>query len=128
MRTDPGVTGGPKNLLRAEGLVVLGLVVVLFWRGGYSWILFGLLFLVPDISMLGYLVNPRVGATCYNVVHSYIGPVVLGLVGLFAGNAACIAIALIWVAHIGFDRVLGYGLKYPTAFTDTHLGRIGRTD
>lgn len=121
------VTGAPRYLLRAEGLVVLTLVSVLFWRGGYSWILFAVLFLVPDLSMLGYLINSRIGAACYNALHSYIGGVVLALIGLAANNQACIAVSLIWAAHIGFDRVLGYGLKYPTAFGDTHLGTIGRT-
>lgn len=126
MQTVPGVSGGPKYLLRAEGLVVLALVVVLFWRGAYSWVLFAVLFLVPDISMLGYLINPRIGATCYNAVHSYIGAVLIALIGLVADIRICVAISLIWTAHIGFDRLLGYGLKYPTAFADTHLGRIGR--
>jgi uncharacterized protein DUF4260 len=127
MQSVSGVTGGPKYLLRAEGLAVLGLVVILFWRCAYSWVLFGVLFFIPDISMVGYFVNPRVGAASYNAAHSYVGPVLLALVGLAADIRTCIAISLIWAAHIGFDRVLGYGLKYPTAFTDTHLGRIGRT-
>ena len=126
MQAAQSVEGGPKFLLRAEGLMVLGLVVVLFWRGGYSWVLFAVLFLVPDISMLGYLINPKVGAMTYNAVHNYIGAVLLALVGLIADNRICAAISLIWAAHIGFDRLLGYGLKYPTAFGDTHLGSIGR--
>jgi hypothetical protein len=125
MQTAAGVTGTPRYLLRAEGLVVLGLVVLLYWRGSYSWILFGALFLVPDISMLGYLINPRVGAITYNAIHTYIGVVLLALVGLAADLKVCIAISLIWAAHIGFDRLLGYGLKYPTAFGATHLGSIG---
>jgi len=126
MQSVSGVTCGPKYLLRAEGLAVLGLVIALFWRAAYSWVLFAVLFLVPDISMVGYLINPRVGAASYNAVHSYVGPVVLVLIGLAADVRTCVAVSLIWVAHIGFDRLLGYGLKYPTAFTDTHLGRIGR--
>jgi len=107
--------------------MVLGLAVYVYWTGSYSWLLFALLFLVPDISMLGYLANPKIGAICYNAVHTYVGPVVLGFIGLTAGIPVCVAIALIWAAHIGFDRVLGYGLKYPTAFGDTHLGTIGRS-
>ena len=126
MQTVAAVSGGPKYLLRAEGLAVLALAAVLYWRGGFSWILFAILFLVPDVSMLGYLINPRIGAYCYNAVHTYVGPLLLALIGLFANVPICVAIALIWVAHIGFDRLLGYGLKYPTAFTDTHLGKIGR--
>jgi hypothetical protein len=126
MQTASAVTGGPKYILRAEGLAVLALAAYLFWHGGYSWILFAALFLVPDVSMLAYLINPRIGAASYNAVHSYIGPVIVGCVGLVAGIPLCVAVALIWAAHIGFDRVLGYGLKYPTAFADTHLGRIGK--
>ena len=126
MQTVAAVSGGPKYLLRAEGLAVLALAAALYWRGGFSWILFAVLFLVPDVSMLGYLINPRVGAVCYNAVHTYVGPLLLALIGLFANVPICVATALIWVAHIGFDRLLGYGLKYPTAFTDTHLGKIGR--
>jgi hypothetical protein len=126
MQPIAAVRGGPKYLLRAEGFAVLALAVVLYWRGGFSWILFAVLFLVPDVSMLGYLINPRIGAVCYNAVHTYVGPFLLALIGLLAGVPICLAIALIWAAHIGFDRLLGYGLKYPTAFTDTHLGRIGR--
>ena len=126
MQTIAAVSGGPKYLLRAEGLAVLTLAVALYWRGGFSWILFAVLFLAPDVSMLGYLFNPRIGAACYNAVHTYVDPLLLALIGLFAGAPICIAIALVWAAHIGFDRLLGYGLKYPTAFTDTHLGKIGR--
>jgi hypothetical protein len=126
MHTIAAVSGGPKYLLRAEGLTVLALAVALYWRGGFSWILFAVLFLVPDVSMLGYFINPRIGAACYNAVHTYVGPFLLALIGLFAGAPICMAIALIWAAHIGFDRLLGYGLKYQTAFTDTHLGKIGR--
>ncbi|HEV2909773.1 MAG TPA: DUF4260 domain-containing protein [Candidatus Eremiobacteraceae bacterium] len=126
MQPIAAVSGGPKNLLRVEGLTVLALAVVLYWRGGFSWILFAVLFLVPDVSMLGYLINPRIGAVCYNLVHTYVGPLLLAPIGMFAGVPICVAIALIWAAHIGFDRLLGYGLKYPTAFTDTHLGKIGR--
>jgi hypothetical protein len=125
MQAAPGASGGPRYLLRAEGLFMLALALVLFWRGAYSWLLFAVLFLVPDISMLAYLINPRIGAMSYNAVHSYIGAVSLALLGLVADIRVCIAISLIWAAHIGFDRLLGYGLKYPTAFADTHLGRIG---
>ena len=88
-----------------------------------------MLFLLPDLSFLGYLAGPRVGAGAYNAAHSYIGP------GRAAGarlrSAACaaaLAFGLIWCAHIGLDRALGYGLKYGSDFGATHLGRIGRAD
>ena len=76
--------------------------------------------------MLGYLSGPRVGAAAYNAVHVYVLPLTLLLAGFIAGLPAAMASALIWIAHIGLDRALGYGLKYATGFGDTHLGRIGR--
>lgn len=92
-------------------------------RGGHSWALFALLFLAPDLSFAGYLAGPRAGAAAYNLLHSYVGPAGAAVLALSNGRPA--TVALIWAAHVGFDRLLGYGLKYPTAFGDTHLGRIG---
>ena len=126
MKDPPSASGSPRYLLRAEGAVVLALVLVLYWHGGFSWVLFAVLFLAPDISMLAYLMSPRTGAIGYNAVHSYVGAVLLALVGIAGDYRSCLAIALIWAAHIAFDRILGYGLKYPTSFSDTHLGKIGR--
>lgn len=117
------VQGAVRRWLRVEGFVVLCLAVVLYARGGESWILFAALFLAPDISLLGYLAGPRAGAAAYNALHSYAGPAVLALALIPTGQSA--VVPLIWVAHIGFDRTLGFGLKYPTEFADTHLGRIG---
>jgi hypothetical protein len=124
MGSTPGaVAGTPRLLLRLEGMVVLMVSVVLFARGDHSWWLFALLFLVPDLSFLGFLAGPRLGAASYNALHTYMGPLALAAVFLLAGVP--VAIPLIWMAHIGFDRLLGYGLKYPSGFSDTHLGRIG---
>jgi hypothetical protein len=92
---------------------------------GFGWGRFALLFLAPDLSMLAYLAGPRRGAVAYNSVHSYVGPVVLGLAGFLSPGTTATALALIWAVHIGFDRLLGYGLKYPSAFGHTHLGAIG---
>jgi hypothetical protein len=78
--------------------------------------------------MLGYLAGPRPGAVAYNLAHTYATPAVLAGVGWLIGTPLLLALALIWAAHIGFDRMLGYGLKLPTDFRDTHLGRIGRAD
>ena len=121
----PGApTGAVRALLRAEGAAALALALFVYARGGHSWLLLAVLFLAPDLSMLGYVAGPRVGAACYNAVHSYVGPVIAALVALATGRPP--VLAAIWAAHIGLDRALGYGLKYPTAFADTHLGRIGR--
>lgn len=121
----PGVAGGVRLTLRAEGLAILAAAVALFAHAGYSGGLFAALFLVPDLSLLGYLAGSRAGATIYNAAHSLLGPVSLGIAAVLAAPAA-LPYALIWAAHVGFDRALGYGLKYGTAFGHTHLGRIGR--
>lgn len=103
---------------------MLVVAAILYARGDHSWILFAALFLVPDVSFVGYLAGPRVGAATYNALHSYAGPLLLAGVFVLTGRPA--AIPLIWLAHVGFDRALGYGLKYDSAFGETHLGRIGR--
>lgn len=115
----------PAALLRAEGAVLLALSVMLYALGETSWTLFLLLVLIPDLSMLGYLKDSRVGALSYNFGHAYPLPAVLVAFGVLAGSLLYVALGLIWFAHIGFDRMIGFGLKYPTGFRDTHLGRIG---
>ena len=124
--TTGAVRGSVRVWLRLEGLVVLALAVYLYARGGHSWVDFASLFLLPDVSFAGYLAGPRLGAAIYNAAHSYVGP--LFLAGALPNTGATLMWALIWTAHVGFDRALGYGLKYPTAFADTHLGRIGRAN
>ena len=114
----------PAVVLRAEGLAVFVGGVLLYWLGDAGWWLFALLLLAPDASMLGYLAGSRVGAAVYNAFHSYPLPAVLGGLGLLMDAPLAISVALVWFAHIGLDRVVGYGLKYPTGFGDTHLGRV----
>ena len=114
----------PAVLLHAEGLTVLIGAIILYAHLGASALLFALLLFVPDVSMIGYMKNPKVGSLLYNVVHTYITPSLLLLVSLLAGSALGTQIALIWVAHIGMDRTMGYGLKYPTQFKDTHFTRV----
>jgi hypothetical protein len=110
----------PRPLLHLEGGAVLALSLFAYhWNHG-SWLLFVLLFLVPDLSMLGYVANARVGAITYNAVHNYVGPLALAGYSL-STNHPPISLSLIWIAHVGFDRMLGFGLKYPTRFKDTHL-------
>lgn len=120
---DGAVRGSARAWLRVEGLVVLLFAAWLYAEGDFSWVLFAALFFVPDVSFAGYLAGPRAGAVVYNVGHSYVGPLALALGSIAAGRTP--ELALIWAAHIGFDRALGYGLKYPSGFGDTHLGRIG---
>lgn len=122
------VTGGVRELLRLEGTVVLGVALAAYAQFGAGWGAFALLLLAPDLSMLGYLAGPRVGAVLYNAAHSYVGPVLLLALGVLAAMPWAVAGGLIWCAHIGLDRALGYGLKYAAGFNLTHLGRIGRAD
>ncbi len=115
----------PAVVLRVEGATLLATSVVLYWSNGGSWVVFALLLLAPDLSMLGYyLAGPRAGAAVYNAFHAYPLPAALVAFGLIGGNTHTVSVALIWFAHIGMDRLVGYGLKYPTGPKDTHLGRV----
>ncbi len=126
MERDGGTKGGVKALLQFEGLALLLAALALYWKLGASWKMFAILFLVPDLSMAFYLFGPRAGAMAYNAAHTTLGPIVTIALGHFAHQPLALAIGLIWAAHVGIDRALGFGLKYATAFGDTHLGRIGR--
>jgi hypothetical protein len=124
-----GVASDPaRTLLRLEGVAVLALSVVAYANWGAGWMAFAGFFLVPDLSMLGYSWGPRVGAAVYNAGHSYVGPVALLAVGLFASMPLATALAIIWTAHIGLDRAMGFGLKSLRGFRYTHLGTLGRPD
>jgi hypothetical protein len=120
------VSGAPRVLLRLEGLAVLVASIALYRHLEGSWAWLAILFLVPDVSMLGYLAGPRVGAALYNAGHSHLGPALLAATSFALGAPTLLLGALIWSAHIGFDRMLGYGLKHGTRFVDTHLGVVGR--
>jgi hypothetical protein len=113
----------PRIMLHLEGLAMLMAALVLYSRVSGEWGAFVLLLLTPDLSALGYLAGVRVGSITYNAVHFYAAPIALGLVSLLGGWSLGLSLALIWFAHIGMDRLLGYGLKYPTNFKDTHIGR-----
>ena len=120
------VTGGVKILLRLEGLTLFAGMVLLYAVWGGSWWVFALLFLVPDLSFIAYLADARTGAIIYNAAHSYMLPVALMTLGFALPDPLTLSVAMIWLAHIGIDRALGYGLKYEAGFGFTHLGRIGK--
>ena len=123
----PGVaTGGLRTLLRLEGLALFTGMTLLYgvWDG--SWWIYAALFLVPDLSFAAYLAGPRFGALVYNAAHSYLAPMVVITTGFATASPLVLSIAMIWLAHIGFDCALGYGLKYAAGFGFTHLGRIGK--
>lgn len=122
----PGVAGWPLRVLRSEGLLLLVVALAAYFTALDEpfWLVPALLF-VPDLFMVGYARSSKLGAVLYNAAHSYPAPALLGAVALAASNQLWQAVALVWFAHIGMDRALGYGLKYETDFKDTHLGRIG---
>ena len=113
-------------LLRLEGLSVLIAASAAYaWQGG-SWWLFAALFFVPDLSMLGYLGGRKAGAMLYNVGHWYVLPLACVAWGVSGQATQVLATGLVWAAHIGFDRALGYGLKYGEGFGFSHLGAMGK--
>jgi hypothetical protein len=119
----PSPEGSVGPLLKLEGAAVMLASGLAFQQLGGSWVWFAALFLVPDLFMVGYLKDRRVGAIVYNAAHTYLAPGVLLGLWLVAPEIELLRIAAIWTAHIGLDRMLGYGLKYRTAFKDTHLHR-----
>ena len=123
--TTPGaVTGAPRRWLQVEGVVAFAAGVALFLGTGATWLLLVPLILLVDVSMAGYLAGPRVGAFTYNLAHNWGSGLLVLALGLATGLEPVVAAGAILVAHTGMDRVAGYGLKYPTSFADTHLGRL----
>ena len=127
--TSFAAAGAVRALLRLEGAALFAAAVFLYVRSDPAWQPFAILFLAPDLAFVFYLAGARVGAIAYNLTHSTIGPILFALlaqlVPVIAARAP-VSLAFIWLAHIGFDRALGYGLKYASGFGDTHLGFIGK--
>ena len=120
------VSGMPRVMLRVEGLVLLSGTLIAFDAIGAPWALFAMVYFVPDLALLAYVAGRRTGAFVYNLSHSSVGPAILAALSFFGVIPPAWPICLIWMAHIGMDRTLGLGLKYPTSIKDTHLGRWGR--
>jgi hypothetical protein len=117
------VTGMPLRLLRLEGAALLIAATVAYGRLDGSWLGYAFLFFLPDVTILGYLRGPRLGGVLYNLGHTTTVPLLVGGACLLLDVTSWIY-ALVWLAHIGFDRALGYGLKYPGGFRATHLHRL----
>jgi hypothetical protein len=115
-----------KTLIKIEELFVTLLSFYLFLNLGYAWWLFLVLFLAPDLSMLGYLFGPKAGAWTYNIVHHKGVAITLFILGGFLQVQPLQIAGLILLGHSSLDRVMDYGLKYADAFQHTHLGKIGR--
>jgi Domain of unknown function (DUF4260) len=120
------VTGGLRTMLRLEGLTLFAGMTLLYAVWGGSWWVYFVVFLAPDLSFAAYLAGPKVGAIVYNAAHSYMAPMALMTTGFGMNSPLTLSIAMIWLAHIGIDRALGYGLKYSAGFGFTHMGRIGK--
>lgn len=115
---------------KAEGALVAlaGLGIALAVQPGWPWWAWPLILLAPDLAMVGYAMGPRIGAALYNITHLYGLALLLAVLGVVTGQTLLIALGGLWLAHIGIDRALGFGLKSPEGFRLTHLGRIGGGD
>lgn len=114
----------PRALLHLEGAAVFAAATGFYFLLGLSWWVYLLFLFAPDLSAIGYLFGPRTGSVLYNLAHTIIWPLIIGLAGWWLGWSWSAPVGLIWLAHIGLDRLLGYGLKYPDAFKHTHLDQV----
>ena len=114
-----------KTLIKVEEAAQFALSIILFARLPFAWWVYPALFLLPDLSMLGYTINARVGAFTYNLAHHKATAIVVGVIGLFLANNYWLLAGIILFGHSSLDRVFGYGLKYNKGFKFTHLGEIG---
>jgi hypothetical protein len=104
--------------------VLAAAALALYIDRGFSWLALLILWLAPDLGAVGYLAGNRVGAIAYDLTHFEGWPVALATFGVVADAKIAVQLALIWLSHIGIDRAIGYGLKYPSAFKDTHIQRV----
>jgi Domain of unknown function (DUF4260) len=125
MRHAPSVRGQPRIYLQLEGGALLALAIGLYVWGGAPWWIFAVFFFAPDIAFLAYFAGPRAGAIAYNAVHTTLAPAILVAAAVMSEYPPLLTVgAAIWAAHIGYDRMLGYGLKYPAGYKLTHLGEL----
>ena len=114
----------PNILLRLEGTAVSLAALYFYNQQGFTGWAFWALLLWPDIAILGYLVNKQTGAVLYNLLHTYAFPILVGTLSVLFSTPIGLQISIIWIAHIGMDRIVGYGLKYMDDFKSTHLARV----
>jgi hypothetical protein len=119
------VTGRPRAFLRAEGLALLIGALIAFRATGQAWWLLPVTLLLPDLGALGYLASRSAGALLYNLMHATPLPLALAALGLWQQQLLVVALAAVWLAHIGMDRAMAYGLKHDDDPGHTHLGRHG---
>ncbi len=117
-------SGSPAILIRAEHVALLALAIAAYWQVGGSWWLFAILFFAPDLSFAAVVAGRAAGLLAYHLAHAAVLPALLALLGIVADWDLSLSLAVIWFAHLAFDRTVGYGLKYSLAKNDTHLDRI----
>jgi hypothetical protein len=122
---DGAVTGIPRTWLRGEAAVLLAGSLIAYSGTRQQWWLVAPVVLLPDLAMAGYLAGTKAGAVTYNLAHSTPLPAVMVVLGWWQHRPLILALGLVWLAHIAFDRLLGYGLKYGDDFQHTHLGHLG---
>lgn len=113
-----------KTVLKLEGLAVFLTCLYFYSKLDASWLLFVLLWLLPDVSMIGYFKNLKLGAFLYNLIHNYILALLIIVIGLWQGDNFTISLGVILASHIGLDRFFGYGLKYIDNFKHTHIQKL----
>ena len=123
---DGMVIGTPRRWLRVEGATLVAGSLIAYSTTGQAWWLVPLTVLLPDLTMIGYLSGPRLGSYLYNLGHSTPLPAAIAAIGWWQDKSLVTGLGLVWLAHIGLDRLIGYGLKYDDHFQHTHLGRLGR--
>lgn len=114
----------PNLILRLESFALLAGTVAVYSRVAPDWLLFALLLFVPDVTMIGYLRDVRLGSLIYNLGHTLSLPILMVSIALALSSVLLAQISLIWIAHIAIDRIMGYGLKYATTFKDTHMQHV----
>ena len=124
---NPSITGKPLLWLRVEGLTLFATALLLYSATHQQWWLVPAVILVPDLFMAGYVGGSRLGAAVYNLGHSYPLPALTSLTGLAGHHPLVLAVGLLWLAHIGMDRMAGFGLKYDSGFRHTHLSDLAET-
>lgn len=117
-----------KTLISIEEIAMFILALFAFYQLNFAWWVFWALLLVPDVSMVGYLISSKIGAVLYNIVHHKALAVAIYILGFYLSAPMLQLAGIILFAHSNMDRALGYGLKYFTGFKDTHLGKIGKNN
>lgn len=113
-----------KTITKLEGIVVFLFCLYFYNQLESSWLMFVLLWIVPDVSMVGYLKNSKLGAMTYNLAHNFIASLLLVALGIFLENSIIISLGIIWTSHVALDRFLGFGLKYENSFKETHVQKL----